>query len=128
MKYSKFHPAFGLYATYEDHRTHPLNGDWPSPKLPQEVNGIAVPASEAGRSLPNDARFVGWSFQPVGLITPEAGNAVGALDFADSRWGLVGAGAAAGAVLGLLGGRALIGAVAGALAGGAFSAMRGRDA
>jgi hypothetical protein len=115
----------GLYAVYENHRTHSLNADWPSPKLPQEVNGIAVPASEAGRRLPNDATFVGWSFQPVGLITPEAGNAMGEMDLMSSRWAPIGVGAAAGGVLGLLGSRPLLGAVAGALAGGALSAMRG---
>lgn len=68
MKYSCFNDRLRLYEVFEDDRGHPMNGDLPVPMLGPDAGGIGVPATEAGRRLPGDAKRVGTSWHPRGLV------------------------------------------------------------
>lgn len=78
MLYSRFNAGRGEYDVYEDSATHPLNGDFPVPRLASDVGGIGVPASEAGRRLPAGARRVGSSWHARGLVVSASGSSLGA--------------------------------------------------
>jgi hypothetical protein len=62
-----------MYEVFEDSRQAALNADLPVPNLGEEINGIGVPARDAGRPLPSGARRVGTSWQPQGIIVRRSG-------------------------------------------------------
>lgn len=68
MLYSCFNPKLRLYEVFEDDRGHPMNGDLPVPTFGSEAGNIGVPASEAGRRLPQSAKRVGTSWHARGLV------------------------------------------------------------
>lgn len=69
MRFSVFNDALGLYDVFDDGVPKPINSDMPTPSLPREVNGIGVPAIQAGRPVGAGARHVGQSWHPVGSIS-----------------------------------------------------------
>lgn len=79
MLYSCFNQNTGLYDVYEDQATHPVNGDLPVPKLGNEIQGIGVPALEAGRPLPWGAKHVGTSWNARGIVVNCGGSSLGAI-------------------------------------------------
>lgn len=68
MIYSCFNPPLGLYEYFEDDRQHPTNGDLPVPKLPKQTGRVGVPAMDAGRPLPTDAKRMGTGWEARGMI------------------------------------------------------------
>lgn len=68
MIYSCFEPKSGLYDYFETADRIPINADLPIPKLPQGVSGIGVPAIEAGRPMPFNARHVGQGWHARGML------------------------------------------------------------
>ena len=87
MIYSRFNAARADYDVFEDGERHPLNGDFPVPRLDRDVGGIGVPASEAGRALPTGARRVGSSWHARGLLVRPERSSLGAMTKDD--WGKV---------------------------------------
>lgn len=68
MIYSCFNAPLGMYEYFEDNRQHPTNGDLPVPKLPPQTGRIGVPAMDAGRPLPRDAKRAGTGWEARGMI------------------------------------------------------------
>ena len=77
MFYSMFDAKRGTYSVYQDSLERPVNADLPVPDLPPDVNSIGVPASESGRPLPREARFVGRSWTARGMIVTPANSGLG---------------------------------------------------
>jgi len=71
MLYSIFRPARGVYDYFETPEQHAINADLPQPKLPQETNGVGVPAMQAGRALPAGARPIGSGWHARGVVARE---------------------------------------------------------
>lgn len=68
MIYSCFNPNSGRYRYFEDTRQIQVNADLPVPKLPPPAGKIGVPAIDAGRPLPRDARPVGEGWHAKGIV------------------------------------------------------------
>lgn len=119
MKYSRFNEQTAMYDVFEDRRTHALNGDLPVPSLGRVVNGIGVPARQAGRRLPSGAKRIGQSWEPVGVVVvTDGGGGLGAIDpgsLSTVQW--IGGGAIAGAIVGAIKQNVIGGAVAGGIVG-----------
>lgn len=77
MIYSRFNDQRGLYDVFEDASTHALNGDLPVPPLGSVAGKVGVPATEAGRPLPANARRIGTSWQAKGMVVKSAGGSLG---------------------------------------------------
>jgi hypothetical protein len=73
MLYSRFNPSRGLYDVYSDASTRPVNADLPVPRVGRSANGIGVPASLAGRTLPSGVTRVGESWHAKGIVVAPAG-------------------------------------------------------
>lgn len=69
MIYAQWRPEGG-FDLYESNRVHPIGDDLPSIDMPAPSGGIGVPAQDVGQPLPSDARFVGTSDQPQGIMVP----------------------------------------------------------
>jgi hypothetical protein len=87
MIYSCFNEKAGHYEYFEDDRALATNGDFPVPQLGQlQAGRVGVPARDAGRTLPRDAKRAGAGWQARGAIvqcknTPMRGlSGLGALD------------------------------------------------
>lgn len=70
MIFSEWNPDGG-YNYYESETRHPIGDDVPV-HLPNEIQGIGIPAQDVGVSLPKDAVYVGQGDEPQGLMTPMA--------------------------------------------------------
>lgn len=69
MIYSCFDQNSGLYRYFEDDKQIPVNGDLPVPTwLKSRATKLGVPALEAGRPLPSDARAMGRGPAARGMI------------------------------------------------------------
>lgn len=68
MIVSCFDAKRGLYDYYETGTDYPFNADLPIPRLPNEVGGIGVPAIDAARPKPPEARHVGSGWTAKGII------------------------------------------------------------
>lgn len=69
MIYSCFNEKAGHYEYFSDDRGHPMNGDLPVPDLHGKFAGkVGVPAKDAGRPLPRDAKRTGTGWQARGMI------------------------------------------------------------
>jgi len=80
MLYSCFNPASGLYDYFQDGKQLAINADLPVPKLPPMAGKIGVPAINAGRPLPQDAKPAGQGWHAKGLIVQCGRGALGASD------------------------------------------------
>lgn len=105
MIYSCFNEKAGHYEYFRDDRSAPINGDLPVPQLADRQAGkVGVPARDAGRPLPKDARKFGVGWQARGMIVsckPSAVRGIGQTDALDrlkwlGRTLMVGSGAAIG--------------------------------
>ena len=76
MIYSCFVPERGTYDYYENSLQIQLNADLPVPKLPPDTGKIGVPAIDAGRPLPGDARKTGEGWHARGMIVNCRGTGV----------------------------------------------------
>lgn len=124
MRYSRFDELSGLYDVFEDTKGHPINGDLAVPNLSsQVVRNIGVSGREAGRRLPSNAKLVGRSWHPQGVIVPSVRGGRGVLSGlsgpTDGAMGLfwIGAGAIAGGLMGAIKDNVAGGVVAGGLLG-----------
>lgn len=69
MIYSCFDQKSGQYRYFQDTHQIPVNGDLPVPNyLKNRATKLGVPALEAGRPLPRDARPVGRGLAARGMI------------------------------------------------------------
>lgn len=68
MIYSCFNDALRRYEVFEDDLGRPMNADLPTPTLPPMIAGVGVPAIDAGRKLPPNARRVGDSWHARGVV------------------------------------------------------------
>jgi hypothetical protein len=68
MIYSCFVPERGTYDYYENSLQMQLNADLPVPRLPPDAGKIGVPAIDAGRPLPSDARKTGEGWHARGMV------------------------------------------------------------
>lgn len=68
MIYSCFNPQRGNYDYFEDALQIPVNADLPVPTLPSSAGTIGVPAFQAGRPLPSDARPKGSGATARGIL------------------------------------------------------------
>jgi hypothetical protein len=69
MIYSCFNEKAGHYEYFEDDRALAMNGDFPVPQLQRlQAGRVGVPARDAGRSLPRDAKRTGTGWQARGAI------------------------------------------------------------
>jgi hypothetical protein len=68
MIYSCFDPTVGLYDYYEAPGDIAFNSDLPTPKLPPIAGTIGVPAIDAGRPLPSNAKHVGKGWHARGMV------------------------------------------------------------
>lgn len=68
MIYSCFNARLRQYEVFEDGRGSAINADLPVPAIGLAVNGIGAPAMESGRKLPRDAKRIGLSWHPRGII------------------------------------------------------------
>lgn len=96
MIYSVFAPDRAEYDYYESASVQlPLNADLPVPSLPPIAGQIGVPAIEAGRPLPSDAKPVGRGWFARGMIARRS-TGLGAFSLNPSgAWMVVVAGAIA---------------------------------
>lgn len=83
---SCFNPKSGQYDYFETKTTYPFNSDLPVPQLPSTAGRVGVPAIEAGRPLPRDAKPVGSGWSARGVLV-RCGSPLGQLssfeDFAE---------------------------------------------
>jgi hypothetical protein len=86
MIYSCFNQQAGGYDYFEDSLGVPVNGDLPVPQLPPMAGQIGVPALQAGRPLPSDARHVGRGILARGILVDcgKSGSLSG--DSGDGTW------------------------------------------
>jgi hypothetical protein len=123
MLYSCFDAKSGLYDYYADRREIAINADMPVPSLPAPAGKVGVPAIDAGRPLPSDAKHIGRGWHAKGIVVQCGRGSLGALP----SGGVVSAvrGLALISGIGLagyyLGKRSEAGAVLGALIGGYFA-------
>lgn len=69
MMYSCFDQNSGLYRYFQDDKQIPVNGDLPVPSyLKSRATKLGVPALEAGRPLPANARPVGRGAPARGMV------------------------------------------------------------
>lgn len=69
MIYSCFNERAGHYEYFQDDRANALNGDLPVPTLQGKTAGkVGVPARDAGRLLPPDAKRTGTGWEARGMI------------------------------------------------------------
>ena len=68
MIYSCFDPLSGMYRYYQDAKQVATNADLPVPRLSSMAGKIGVPAMDAGRPLPPDARPTGEGWHAKGMI------------------------------------------------------------
>lgn len=68
MIYSCFDPRDGLYDYFSGGRDLPINADLPVPNLPPPVNGVGVPAIDAGRALPGGVEHIGRGWHARGIV------------------------------------------------------------
>lgn len=69
MIYSCFDQNSGLYRYFQDSTQIPVNGDLPVPNyLKGRATKLGVPALEAGRPLPRDARPIGRGVPARGML------------------------------------------------------------
>jgi hypothetical protein len=69
MIYSCFNEKAGHYEYFEDSRALAMNGDFPVPQIQKlQAGRVGVPARDAGRSLPRDAKRVGTGWHARGAI------------------------------------------------------------
>jgi hypothetical protein len=68
MIYSCFNERAGLYEYFENAATHPTNGDLPVPSPGPKAGKIGVPAMNAGRFLPSDAKRAGSGWHARGIV------------------------------------------------------------
>lgn len=68
MIYSCFDQHRGVYDYFQDALQIPVNGDLPVPDLPPIAGQIGVPALQAGRPLPPDAKHVGAGQMARGIL------------------------------------------------------------
>lgn len=69
MIYSCFDQKSGQYRYFQDSLQIPVNGDLPVPNyLKNRATKLGVPALEAGRPLPRDAKMVGRGIAARGMI------------------------------------------------------------
>lgn len=70
MVFSCFDAGTGLYDYYQSEKTtFPINADLPMPSLPAHTNDIGVPAIEASRPLPSDAKKIGSGWHARGIVS-----------------------------------------------------------
>lgn len=96
MMYSCFDQNSGLYRYFQDDKQIPVNGDLPVPNyLKSRATKLGVPALEAGRPLPSDARPVGRGVPARGMVVScnAQGAALGAVLDIDTKTSLLLAGA-----------------------------------
>lgn len=86
MIYSCFDPKAGLYDYFADSVQRPINADLPIPKLPAAAGKVGVPAIEAGRPMPADAKHVGRGWHAKGMVVVCGRGAYGAVPSFDSAW------------------------------------------
>ena len=79
MIYSCFDARSGLYRYFEDSASQPVNSDLPVPSFPRATK-IGVPAIEAARALPAEARPAGSGWHARGIIV-QCGIPTGASSF-----------------------------------------------
>jgi len=96
MIYSCFDQKSGHYRYFEGPEQIPINGDLPVPNyLKGRATKLGVPALEAGRPLPSQAKAVGQGLQARGMIVnchaPAAVGFSGPIDI-DTKTALVLAG------------------------------------
>ena len=96
MIYSIFIPERGEYEYYESADVQlPLNADLPVPALPAIAGQIGVPAIDAGRPLPANAKPIGRGWHARGMVAQRRGG-LGAFSLNPSgAWMVVVAGAIA---------------------------------
>lgn len=95
MMYSCFDQNSGLYRYFQDDKQIPVNGDLPVPTyLKSRATKLGVPALEAGRPLPANARPVGRGVPARGMVVSCANSpaSLSGLDL-DTKTALVVAGA-----------------------------------
>lgn len=96
LQYSCFDPKLGLYHYFVDSSTRPMNGDMPTPRLPPAGNKIGVPAQEAARPLPPDAKPAGTGWHARGVVVScSRRGQLGAVALADTDLRKIGLAAAA---------------------------------
>ena len=106
MIYSCFDQSAGLYDYYEDSSTRPINGDLPIPELPASTGKIGVPAIEAGRPLPINAKKVGQGWHARGMVVQCRNTSLGQTESSGLEWTwwkAAGAGALAGLAVSFVG-------------------------
>lgn len=81
MRYSCFDDASGVYRVFEDGHRVAVNGDLPIPRAGKEAGRVGIPAIEAGRDLPPQARYVGNSWLASGLVVRCGPQPLGAVDW-----------------------------------------------
>jgi hypothetical protein len=95
MIYSIFSPERGEYDYFESPDQLPLNADLPVPSLPPVAGQIGVPAMDAGRPLPGNAKPIGRGWHAHGMLARRSGG-LGAFSLNPSgAWMVVVAGAIA---------------------------------
>lgn len=77
MLYSVFVPAEGKYHYYETQQAFAVNADLPVPTLGSDAGKIGVPAMDAARKLPSDAKFVGKGWNARGVVAMSGTGALG---------------------------------------------------
>lgn len=120
MLYSCFDSKSGLYDYYADKLEIPLNADLPVPSMPSPAGKVGVPAIDAGRPLPGDAKHIGRGWHAKGMIVQCGRGSLGAVGSGGIASALRGLGVAAGVgVAGYyLGKRSEVGALLGLIVGG----------
>lgn len=69
MIVSCFNDKSGMYDYYEAaSATYPFNADLPTPNMPAEIGKIGVPAIDAARNRPRDAKLVGRGWHARGVV------------------------------------------------------------
>jgi hypothetical protein len=69
--YSVWQPDGG-YQYFSSSDRFGIGNDLPEPDLPPEINGIGVPAQDAGRAVPSGGVPAGTGRKPKGVIAPTA--------------------------------------------------------
>lgn len=77
--YSVFVPEEGVYKYYESAKNVAVNADLPVPQLGSDAGKIGVPAMDAARRLPGDAKLVGQGWQARGIIASKGGRPLAGL-------------------------------------------------
>lgn len=86
MIYSCFDQVRGLYDYYEGSGDLAINADLPIPRLPKANNKIGVPAIDAGRPMPADARKIGTGWKARGMVARCGGGMSGLGELTAPGW------------------------------------------